>query len=95
MSDYQFTDTAKREYINSFQYFLENKTEFDHAVKELLIEDLSRILDATDTCHAVGKIELDTVRLEKTKTSLSNLRARISTTIYSSMTLLLSSSVRN
>jgi len=65
MSDYQFTDTAKREYINSFQYFLENKTEFDHAVKELLIEDLSRILDATDTCHAVGKIELDTVRLEK------------------------------
>lgn len=73
MSDYQFTDTAKREYINSFQYFLENKTEFDHSVKELLIEDLSRMLDATDTCHAVGKIELDKVGLEKDEDELVKL----------------------
>ena len=58
MSDYKFTETAKHEYRTSFMYFLENRTEFDQSVKEFLIDDLDRMLDATDTYHAVGKIEL-------------------------------------
>lgn len=64
MSDYKFTETAKHEYRTSFMYFLENRTEFDQSVKEFLVDDLNRMLDATDTYHAVGKIELDNVGLE-------------------------------
>lgn len=64
MSDYQFTETAKHEYRTSFMYFLENRTEFDQSVKEFLVEDLIHMLDATDTYHAVGKIELDSIGLE-------------------------------
>ncbi len=64
MSDYQFTETAKHEYRTSFMYFLENRTEFDQSVKEFLVDDLNLILDATDTYHAVGKIELDNIGLE-------------------------------
>lgn len=64
MSDYKFTETAKHEYRTSFMYFLENRTEFDQSVKEFLVDDLNRMLDATDTYHAVGKIELDSIGLE-------------------------------
>ena len=73
MSDYKFTETAKHEYRTSFMYFLENRTEFDQPVKEFLVEDLSRMLDATDTYHSVGKIELDTVGLENEEDELVKL----------------------
>ena len=64
MSDYKFTETAKHEYRTSFMYFLENRTEFDQSVKEFLVDDLNLMLDATNTYHSVGKIELDRVGLE-------------------------------
>ena len=73
MSDYKFTETAKHEYRTSFMYFLENRTEFDQSVKEFLVDDLNRMLDATDTYHAVGKIELDNVGLEKDEDELVKL----------------------
>ena len=58
------TETAKHEYRTSFMYFLENRTEFDQRIKEFLVDDLDRMLEATDTCPAIGKIELDRVGLE-------------------------------
>lgn len=59
MSDYQFTEAAKREYLQSFEDFLSDKTEFDESVQEILIEDLQLMLDATDTYQSAGKIALD------------------------------------
>ena len=59
MSDYRMTETAKREYLQSFEDFLSDKTEFDESVQEILIEDLQLMLDATDTYQSAGKIALD------------------------------------
>ena len=73
MSDYKFTETAKREYINSFQYFLENRTEFDESVKEILVNEMHNIVNATDHYPSSGTIDLSEVCLEKDEDELVKL----------------------
>ena len=73
MSDYKFTETAKREYINSFQYFLENRTEFDESVKEILVNEMHNIVNATDHYPSSGTIDLSEVGLEKDEDELVKL----------------------
>lgn len=73
MSDYRLTETAKREYINSFQYFLEYQTEFDDSVKEILVEELHNLLNADDHYPSSGQIDLSTVGLEEDEDELVKL----------------------
>lgn len=73
MSDYRMTETAKREYINSFQYFLENRTEFDDSVKEILVNEMHNIVNATDHYPSSGTIDLSEVGLEKDEDELVKL----------------------
>ena len=73
MSDYRMNETAKREYINSFQYFLENRTEFDDSVKEILVNEMHNVVNATDTYHCPGRIELSEVGLDKEEDELVKL----------------------
>ena len=73
MLDYRMTETAKREYINSFQYFLENRTEFDDSVKEILVNEMHNVVNATDHYACPGKIELSEVGLEKDEDELVKL----------------------
>lgn len=73
MSDYKFTETAKREYINSFQYFLENRTEFDESVKEILVNEMHNLVNATDYYPSSGTIDLSEVGLEKDEDELVKL----------------------
>ena len=70
MSDYRMTETAKREYINSFQYFLENRTKFDDSVKEILVNEMHNIVNATDHYPSSGTIDLSEVGLEKDEDEL-------------------------
>ena len=73
MSDYQFTESTKRTYLNDFQYFLENRTEFDYSVQELLMEDLFNMVNATDTYHCRQRIDLTEVDLEEDEEELVKL----------------------
>lgn len=73
MSDYRLTETAKREYINSFQYFLEYQTEFDDSVKEILVEELHNLLNVDDHYPSSGQIDLSTVGLEEDEDELVKL----------------------
>ena len=73
MSDYRMNDTAKHEYRTSFMYFLENRTEFDDKVKEILFDELENVLNATDTYHSTGRIELSEVGLEEDEDELVKL----------------------
>ena len=73
MSDYKFTETAKREHINSFQYFLENRTEFDESVKEILVNEMHNLVNATDYYPSTGTIDLSEVGLEKDEDELVKL----------------------
>ena len=73
MSDYRMNETAKREYINSFQYFLENRTEFDDSVKEILVNEMHNVVNATDHYACPGRIELSEVGLEKDEDELVKL----------------------
>ena len=73
MSDYQFTESTKRTYLNDFQYFLENQTEFDYSVQELLMEDLFNMVNATDEYHCRQRIDLTEVDLEEDEEELVKL----------------------
>ncbi len=73
MSDYRLTETAKREYINSFQYFLEMKTKFDDQVKEILVNELHNLLNANDYYPSTGRIDLSSVGLDKDEDELVKL----------------------
>ena len=73
MSDYKFTESTKRTYLNDFQYFLENRTEFDYAVQELLMEDLFNMVNATDEYHCRQRIDLTEVDLEEDEEELVKL----------------------
>lgn len=73
MSDYRMNETAKREYINSFQYFLENRTEFDESVKEILVNEMHNIVNATDHYPSSGTIDLSEVGLKKDEDELVKL----------------------
>ena len=73
MSDYQFTESTKRAYLNDFQYFLENRTEFDYSVQELLMEDLFNMVNATDEYHCRQRIDLTEVDLEEDEEELVKL----------------------
>lgn len=73
MSDYQFTESTKRTYLNDFQYFLENQTEFDYSVQELLMEDLFNMVNATDEYHCRQRIDLTDVDLEEDEEELVKL----------------------
>lgn len=73
MSDFQFTEQAKREYLTSFQYFLDHRTEFDDAVKENLVEELHNLLNANDHYPSSGQIDLSTVGLEEDEDELVKL----------------------
>lgn len=73
MSDYKFTESTKRTYLNDFQYFLENRTEFDYSVQELLMEDLFNMVNATDEYHCRQKIDLTEVDLEEDEEELVKL----------------------
>lgn len=73
MSDYQFTESTKRTYLNDFQYFLENRTEFDYSVQELLMEDLFNMVNATDEYHCRQRIDLTEVDLEEDEEELVKL----------------------
>lgn len=73
MSDYRLTETAKREYINSFQYFLEIETEFDDKVKEILVEELRNLLNANDYYPSSGEIDLTKVDLNEDEDELAKL----------------------
>ena len=94
MSDYKFTETAKREYINSFQYFLENRTEFDESVKEILVNEMHNLVNATDYYPSTGTIDLSEVGLEKDEDELAKLTsARVDYELFfdDSITVLFSS----
>lgn len=73
MSDYQLTEQAKHEYLTSFQYFLEMKTEFDDKVKEILVEELRNLLNANDTYPSTGEIDLTKVDLNEDEDELAKL----------------------
>lgn len=73
MSDYQFTESTKRAYLNDFQYFLENQTEFDYSVQELLMEDLFNMVNSTDEYHCRQRIDLTEVDLEEDEEELVKL----------------------
>lgn len=73
MSDYKFTESTKRTYLNNFQYFLENRTEFDYSVQELLMEDLFSMVNATDEYHCRQRIDLTEVDLEEDEKELVKL----------------------
>ena len=73
MSDYQFTESTKRAYLNDFQYFLENRTESDYSVQELLMEDLFNMVNATDEYHCRQRIDLTDVDLEEDEEELVKL----------------------
>lgn len=73
MSDYRMTETAKHEYRTSFMYFLENRTEFDDQVKEILSDELDNVLNATDHYACPGRIDLSEVGLEKDEDELVKL----------------------
>lgn len=71
MSDYRLTETARREYINSFQYFFEYQTEFDYEVKEILVGELQNLLNADDHYPISGTIDLGTIALEDDEKELA------------------------
>lgn len=73
MSDYQFTEVAKHEYRTAFEYFLEYQTRFDDRVKEILTEELINMLNANDTYHCPGRIDLDEIDLDDEEKELVNL----------------------
>ena len=73
MSDYKFTESTKRTYLNDFEYFLENRTEFDYSVQELLMEDLFNMVNATDEYHCRQRIDLTEVDLEEDEEELVKL----------------------
>ena len=73
MSDFQFTEQAKREYLTSFQYFLEMQTEFDDQVKEILVGELQNILNSNDHYPSSSKIDLTQLELEEDENELVKL----------------------
>ena len=94
MSDYKFAESTKRTYLNDFQYFLENRTEFDYSVQELLVEDLFNMVNATDEYHCRQRIDLTEVDLEEDEEELVKLlSARIEYDLFfdDSITLIFNS----
>lgn len=73
MSDLQFTEQAKHEYITSFEYFLEMQTEFDDQVKEILVGELRDLLNSNDHYPSSGKIDLTQVDLNEDEDELVKL----------------------
>lgn len=73
MSDFQFTEQAKHEYLTSFQYFLEMQTEFDDQVKEILINELRDLLNSNDHYPSSGEIDLTQVDLNEDEDELVKL----------------------
>lgn len=73
MSDFQFTERAKHEYLTSFEYFLEMQTEFDDQIKEILVDELRNLLNSTDHYHSSGKIDLTQVDLNEDEDELVKL----------------------
>ena len=73
MSDFQFTEQAKHEYLTSFQYFLEMQTEFDYEVKEILVGELQNLLNSNDHYPSSGKIDLTQLELEEDENELVKL----------------------
>ena len=73
MSDFQFTEQAKHEYLTSFQYFLEMQTEFDDQVKEILINELRDLLNSNDHYPSSGEIDLTQLELEEDEDELVKL----------------------
>lgn len=71
MSDYQFTEQSKHEYLTSFQNFLEMETEFDNRVKSILARELVDLLNADDHYPSSGKIDLSTITLENDEKELA------------------------
>lgn len=64
-------ETAKHEYQTAFEYFLESRTQFDDQVKEILIGELINILNANDTYHCPGRIDLDEIDLDDDEKELA------------------------
>lgn len=73
MSDYQFTEQAKHEYLTSFQYFLEMQTEFDYQVKEILVGELQNLLKANDHYPSSREIDLTQIDLNEDEDELVKL----------------------
>ena len=73
MSDFQFTEQAKHEYLTSFQYFLEMQTEFDYEVKEILVDELQNLLNSNDHYPSAGKIDLTQLDLNEDEDELVKL----------------------
>ena len=73
MSDFQFTEQVKHEYITSFEYFLEMQTEFDDQIKEILVDELRNLLNSTDHYPSSGKIDLTQVDLNEDEDELVKL----------------------
>lgn len=73
MSDYQFTEQSKHEYLTSFQYFLEMETEFDDQVKEILVDELQNLLKANDHYPSSGEIDLSQIDLNEDEDELVRL----------------------
>lgn len=64
-------ETAKLEYQTAFDYFLEYRTQFDDRVKEILTEELINMLNANDTYHCPGRIDLDEIDLDDDEKELA------------------------
>lgn len=73
MSDYQFTEQVKHEYLTSFKYFLEMQTEFDDQVKEILVGELQNLLKANDHYPSSGQIDLSQIDLNEDEDELVRL----------------------
>jgi hypothetical protein len=73
MSDFQFTEQAKHEYLTSFQYFLDMQTEFDDQIKEILVGELQNLLNSNDHYPSSGKIDLTQVDLNEDEDELVKL----------------------
>ena len=75
MQDYRLTEQAKHEYRTAFEYFLEFHTQFDDQIKEILIGELINMLNANDTYHCPGRIDLDEVGLEDEEDHLAKMHS--------------------
>lgn len=73
MSDYQFTEQVKHEYLTSFKYFLEMQTEFDDQVKEILVGELQNLLKANDHYPSSGQSDLSQIDLNEDEDELVRL----------------------
>lgn len=64
MSDFKLTEDAKRAYISSLTSFLRDKTEFDEAIIDDVIDELDYLLNSSGERERSGYIDLSNKQLD-------------------------------